>query len=177
MTEPIEGLLAEADAAVASPPEIRRLAERVGRIAQSRRRRHIASVAIAAVIVGLAGSLWLGRTTRQQQETAQNTAEIERLRERIRSLNTEADAHLLLAEQIAQREKPRLRRHAPAALDFELDRAAYGLIHEADRMAADPALRDAAAEFYRQVQTELPQTAWSETAKQQRARLFERKEL
>jgi hypothetical protein len=163
MKDSIEQMLADADRAVEPPSPAIGLTDRIPVVVRRRRRRKLAVLTCFVAACGL----WfvVPRAAPDQ----------------VKSLQAQADRHMELAARL-EAEHPLISRSkhgaraATGSLRLEVDRAALGLIQEADRIANDPALRDTAAELYRQVQSELPPSIVTDVARQRLIKLRDRKE-
>lgn len=176
MSDELEELLRQTDSQIAAPVQAMDLAMRVPGIVRSRRRKRVAAVALLMIgaIVGISSSVY-----RENRLVAKKVDAAE-LRRDVATLGREADAKLALALKL-ERERPiastrKTRRHADDFVQAEIDRAALGIVRQADRLSADPATRDAAAEFYRQVKSDLPRSAFTDLAAARLKELNQRKE-
>ncbi len=134
------------------------------------------------LIILIAGGACLWPTHQHPASIALNQAEAARLRQQVKTLQAQADRHMQLALQLekqSQSPSPAMTRTIVNSRMFqlEIDQAALGLLYEADRIAKDPALRDTATEFYRQIATELPPGAATDIARQRLAALTQRKDI
>lgn len=189
----LESLLQRADRAAGPPPAgPADLADRVRRLARRRHRtRVVVRAAVAAVVVaglGLAVHSAAVRNEPSELTTAQqptppdpaSNEEVARLRSEIAQLRQEANA---LAEQIRgmtaiQEQRQRLDQleQAVARLESgeevrgEMERAAFTIVYQADRMYRELGLRDSAVEAYREAVKLFPDTPSAEIA---RTRLIE----
>ena len=107
------------------------------------------------------------RDRRMQADVAQTRAEIRRLDE-------EANFRLQLAEKLWQRERERSKTKTSGRgftvepADAAIDRAAFAMVYQADRIAHDDAT-PAAQKIYREVVQYFPQTQWAQLARERLA--------
>jgi hypothetical protein len=188
MNDRLKQLLLDADRAAPQPPPLINLAARAARIAIARRRRRRAATSLLTIAF-LAAALALSLPRRHDNQ----------LRQQLQSLQTQADHHMQLALQLEKQNplvgatpaspsfplSPRERAGVRAMtrtivasrmFQLQIDQAALGLLYEADRLAKNPATRDTAREFYRQIATELPPGAATDPARQRLAAMKQGKE-
>lgn len=185
-------LLRRADAAAPAPTmESANLADRVRWRARRRRQTRIGGVAVAAAIFLAAGMLvWRSvhpaASITENRSPAQaaasdapippNALDAAALRAEIARLKLEAEVRAAVAQRMmdlqTRAKKPGGAADARATLDpstalrLEVDQAALALVYQADAKTRSPDLRSAAAESYRFVLTQFPQTPAAALAKQ-----------
>jgi len=173
VTERLEQLLVEADVAVCRPPVAEDLAARVPRVVRGRRRKRAWAAAVLTTLVSV--GLAIVGVMRVIPEKRPIATDIER---DLKAIQLEADRHMEAAAKLEAAHPVRNRaKWRSSVLNSEVERAAMGLMLEADRIAADPALRATAVEFYRQVQAELPANSLTGLATQRLAHLRDGKDL
>jgi len=183
--EPLKRILQEADAAAGPPPELPAdLARRVRRLA-ARRRQVRFGLGVAAAIVLAVGmmSLWSqaptpsrpGGDSRSVQRP--EPLDVASIRAEIEALRREADVRLAVAQRTQEILEQMRRAEAvtkrPQALPDpvadarrQLDKAAYTLVFQADRMCRELDLCDSAAIKYQRVVELFPDTPWAVVARQ-----------
>jgi hypothetical protein len=179
--DPIADLLQRADRAAGAPAGPSELADRVRRKARRRRSFRIAAGAVAAgVVVSAGAALWLGRFQPGQDrpivQKPPSREELARLRDEIRRLRDQADSqaaivrHMLALMQKQENGLEELRqqlaRPDPAEqVQSQIDRAAFIILCQAERMSRQEALRPSAVEAYRRVLQLFPQSRWAVVAR------------
>ena len=174
MTDPLGQLLRQTDQAIQAPSLIPGLTTRAQQ--KGRRRKQVRRSAAVALVIGLSlgiSIVALQRPTPPAPTVATDSGEVQRVRLQLAELNREADLHERLARRIAARER---RRPVRAQLELDVDEAAFALVYQADRLARQPNLQLAAADFYRQVASDFPDSTWAPIARERLARLTDRKE-
>lgn len=163
MTDSLEQLLRQTDAAAPPLPGTVGLANRVieTRKRELARRRKIVGVCAVMSILSIAGE-WM-----QRQGSVAPVAVVAPLPSSA-SLEITASLHQQTADLLMGERKPkpspRLRSTIPD-MRLERDRAALVLVYEADRHARDHRLPEAIAAYRRAVEL-FPQTHWGEIARQ-----------
>jgi hypothetical protein len=184
MSDRLEQLLRETDVALAAPPLNPELAEVAQRKGRRRQRIRIVAASTAPLLLLAGITVYILRPHHRASPVANVTPadQVQRTKEQIAELNRQAEWHDRLARRIAAHE----RRHPdpnrllagldPARLNRDLDEAAFALVYQADRLARQPELQPAAADFYRQVASDFPDSTWAPIARERLARLIDRKE-
>ncbi len=188
--DPLEQLLRDADAgAIASPIDVG-LAQRVLARANRRRRTRFAVGTVATVAAAVACALAIVTGSMQSDpqpsprtlvaRTSQPAATVPDFGAELRALREDADRCAQLAETMwaAERRRNRLaalRRKSAAPdpleqLDREIEHACFVMVYQADRMN-DRMLPTPAAEIYRQVEQDFPDTRGATLARQRLAAL------
>lgn len=187
--DPVETLLQRADRAAGPPPAgPADLADRVRQLAGRRHRTQVVIRTAAAAVVAIGLGLAIrsaavrpgvddGQAVSQQPAPAPSPSdeEVTRLRMEIAQLRREADD---LAEQIRgmaviQQQRQRLDRleRAVARLESgeevraEMERAAFTIVYQADRMYRELGRRESAVEAYREAIRLFPETASAQIAR------------
>jgi hypothetical protein len=187
--DPMETLIREADAAAGEAPRVGAdLAGRVEALGRRRKRTRVAGMSAAGIafVIGI-GMVWtagLGPEVgpgevvvlaRGGESKAQTDAEVARLREEIEILRAQADAYKALADRLLMEREDRAlvaRSARPISgagvldpIQTQLDRAAFTMMYQADRMREELNLPGSAAEQYRRVIELFGQTRWAEVAR------------
>ncbi|HUW17706.1 MAG TPA: hypothetical protein VMW16_00220 [Sedimentisphaerales bacterium] len=172
----ITNLLKKADQTAWPPkPPPANLAAVVRRHAHRRRTIRIAAPVAAAAVIVIAVGLWY-RTA----DTAKRTQEQQRitsLEAQIKQLQARTDATLDLIREVLEYERKQRRldqlqaelANIPDPLEEsrrEVDKAAFVLVYQADRMYKERNQKDSAVRTYNRVIELFPQTPSAETAKQ-----------
>ncbi|MFQ5807931.1 MAG: hypothetical protein ACE5I3_15915 [Phycisphaerae bacterium] len=183
--DPLKRILQAADAAAGEPPEMPAdLAQRV-RILAGRRRRVRFGVSVAAAIVLAVGmtSLWSQTPApsrpggdSQMVRGPQEPPDVESIRAEIEQLRREAEMRLAVARrtqeiltQMRRAEEFTKQEVVPdpiARARREVEKAAYTLVYQADRMCRELDLCDSAAVKYQRVVELFPDTRWAAVARQ-----------
>jgi hypothetical protein len=161
--DPLQDLIQKADASVAPPKRVEDLARQAPAIARRRRNTRRAMIGAAC------GCLFLSLFLLPQSRTTRRTSELDQW-------DAEARSHQRQADELWQRERLRILQARHQLLQRELDQAAYAMVYQADRIANNPTLQPAAADFYQQVLTDFPNSAWAPIARERLAHLHDRKE-
>jgi hypothetical protein len=183
--EPLRRILQEADAAAGPPPDLPAgLARRVRRLAVRRRRVRFGFSAAAAIALSVGmTALWFqaptpsGLSGGSRIVQRPEPADVESIRAEIEGLRREADVRLAVAQRTQEileqmRRAEALTKHAVPLPDpvadarRELDKAAYTLVSQADRMCRELDLCDSAAIKYQRVVELFPETPWATVARQ-----------
>jgi hypothetical protein len=185
--EPLKRLLQEVDAAAGPPPDLPAdLALRVRTLALRRQRMRFGLSMAAAIVlaVGMA-SLWsqappapsgLGGPAEIVQ-TRPEPPDVASIRAEIEQLRREADLRLAVAQRTQEileqmRRAEALTKPQQALPDpvvdarRELEKAAYTLVYQADRMCRELDLCESAAIKYQRVVELFPETPWAVVARQ-----------
>ena len=179
--ERLENLLRESDADLDAPRGSAGLAERVRATAKKRaaRRRYIGAVGIVILVVSVTSAVF-ERTKKPAVLVDVTSARIE-----IAQLADEAKWRSELAERLWQRERDAKKFQAQkrratnlinVPIEAPVERPAYAMLYQADRMARNPGLRDAAIEAYREVSSDFPKTPSAQVARQRLETMIERKD-
>jgi hypothetical protein len=183
MTDRLEQLLRDADAEVAQAMATGDLVERVHGVSRARRKRNRFVGAAAVILLVAAGAIaWLPREQKpgevaMVQREATQPEDIAAARVELSAIEEEVLWRSELAAKLWQRERERQRtlvlRRKPLAtghsVEGEVDRAAFAMVYQADRMAREMQLPEAAAQVYRQVSSDFPRTPSAAVAKQRLA--------
>lgn len=183
--DPLRQILQQADAAAGDPPEIAGdLAHRVRTLAARRRRVSFGLSAAAAVVLAAGMTFLLSRTPTSSErgagpgivQSGQVQPGLVEIRTEIERLGREAEIRLAVARRMQElleqmeRSKTRKRQHdypdPVARARREVDRAAFVLVSQADRMCRDLDLCDSAAVKYQRVVDLFPETPWATVARQ-----------
>lgn len=194
--DPLKRILQEADAAADQPPPMSTdLARRVRRLAERRRRLSFGLNAAAALVLAVGMTLlWSSpripprpvpgvHLVGQQQEQL----EAERMQAEITRLRREAASRLAVArrtrELMARSGRARGSKLAAEVPDpmanvrREVERTAYLLVWQADRMCRQQNLCDLAVGKYRRVVELFPDTPWATVARQRLDEIRQKGEL
>jgi hypothetical protein len=183
--DPLKRILQQADVAAGDPPEVAGdLARRVRALA-ARRRRVSFGLSVAAAVALAAGMTFLVSRAPTSSErgagpgivqSGQAPPDLAEIRAEIERLGREAEMRLAVArrtrELLEQTERSRAlkRQHdypdPVARARREVDRAAFVLVSQADRMCRDLDLCDSAAVKYQRVVDLFPETPWATVARQ-----------
>ena len=184
-SDPLKQLLRRADALAGNPPEMPGdLAQRVRTLAVRRRRVRVSINAAAAIVLAVGMTLlWSQASTPLRSaneplvvETEPARPGVEEIRAEIERLHREADMRLAVVRRTQEileemRRFEELKKHPPlpdavANARREVDKAAYVLVSQADRMCRKLDLCDSAAVKYRRVVDLFPDSRWATVARQ-----------
>lgn len=196
--DPLKRILQEADAAAGTPPHVPEdLARRVPELAVRRRRVRfgLSAAAALALAVGATSLLWEPAGLPEPRNGFEapvvlkpgDRPDVADLRAEIERLGREADWRLAVArrtqeilEQMRRAEALRQQEPVPdpvAAARREVDRAAYVLVRQADRMCREMDLCDSAVVKYRRVVELFPDTPWATVARQRLGEIEKKGEI
>jgi tetratricopeptide (TPR) repeat protein len=176
MTEDkIENLLGQADRQAGPPARVDVSLSAVRRRAE---RRHLTSLAgplAAAAVILVAAGLW--NAANKTAETTQESRKIASIESQLRQLQARTDAALdlveeVLAEERRQRRLDELQAQLAAIADpleeaqKHLDKTAFILVYQADRMYRELNQTDSAVEAYNRVIELFPNNRWATVARQ-----------
>ena len=183
--DPLRRILQQADAIAGDPPEMADdLAGRVRLLALRRRRVSFGLSAAAAIVLAVGMTLMWSQTPSPSHpgvgppvvQRGQEGANAESIRAEIERLGRQADHRLALARRTQEileqmkRAEAREQEHAyPDAVANalrEVDKAAFVLVSQADRMCRELDLCKSAAVKYRRVVKLFPDTPWAAVARQ-----------
>jgi hypothetical protein len=175
--DPIQNLICDTDAASACRPT-RACVERIQQIVQRRRiiRRSLVGAGAMLLAMGIFAGWQAWRVHPLASPNFAAKPDIEKLEAEVAALRAEADWRAAMAGRLAgQQEKSwqlaRLRRKLaePDALQRvreQVEYAAFTMVYQADRLAANPDLRDSARQIYRDVLYDFPRTQGANTARE-----------
>lgn len=178
--ERIEKLLKEADRAAGEPNELSAGFADVVRYRAGRKKfvyYKLVPVAAAAMVVLVAGYISLFRLADVTVPPSNGYEQIAALQEQIRVLEEKTDMMLLVAARVAEHqdsldrlavleaklasfEDPRVR------IEKGVDKAAFTLLYQADRMYRELELMESAVETYNRVIKMFPENKWADVARQ-----------
>lgn len=186
MTEDkIKNLLQEADRMAGLPtPVSANLSAAVRRRAHRRRFVNLAAPLAAAAVVLIAAGIWnlAIRTT----ETTQEKEKIALLETRLKQLYVRTDAALNLIQDVLEKEQ---KQHSLDELEAQLasipdpleeiqkqvDKTAFILVYQADRLYRELNRTDSAVEAYNRVIELFPRNQWAQVARQRLSEIENRK--
>ena len=174
----IENLLREADRTAGSPDPVSVKLSAVRRRAH-RRRTATAAASVAAAAVLLITLAILSRTT-APPETPLPQQRIAKLEDQIKHLQATTDAALKLIGEVLEDDRKQRRLGAlhaqfesiPDPLEEirkEVDKTAFNLVYQADRLYYELNLTGSAVEAYKQVITLFPKNRWADVARERLA--------
>ncbi len=188
--DPLKKLLQQADALAGSPPAMPGdLVERVRRLAVGRRRVRVGINAAAAILLAVGITLlWSQASTPlrpasepQVVDSGPPQPDVEAIKAEIERLHREADIRLAVVrrtqeilEEMRRFEELKKQPALPDAVANarrEVDKAAYVLVSQADRMCRKLDLCDSAAVKYRRVVDLFPDSRWATVARQRLSEL------
>lgn len=168
-------LLQETDRTAGPPAQVRVNLFEIRRRAHHRRFVSIAGPMAAAAVLVIALGIWSGaiRTT----QTTPKQERIASLEMQVKHLQARADAALNLIQQVLEDERRRRRLEELEAqlasipdpleeLQKQVDKTAYILIYQADRLYKELNQTDSAIENYNRVIELFPQNRWADVARQ-----------
>ncbi len=176
MTEDrIENLLGQADWTAGPPAPVSvNLAAVRRRAGRSRAVRTVGSGAIAAVLLITLG-IWAHKSTIPQ--AAQEQQKIASLEDQVRRLQVTTDAALKLIHEVIEDERKQRRLDELRAqlagipdpreeIPKQIDKTAFNLVYQADRLYYELNRTDSAAEAYKQVIMFFPKNRWADVARE-----------
>ena len=185
MTEDkIKSLLQEADREAGPPAQVHVTLPAVRRRAERRRLTSLAGPIAAAAVILVAAGLW--NAANKTGETTQENQKIASLESQIKQLQARTDAALdlieeVLAEEQRQRRLDELQAQLAAIADpleeaqKHLDKTAFILVYQADRMYRELNQTDSAVEAYNRVIELFPQNRWATVARQRLSEIEKQK--
>jgi TolA-binding protein len=133
-------------------------------------------VAGAAVVV-IAASLWFVCTHQQAARPESSPQRIVSLEERVKQLQVQTDAALKLVQEVLERD--RQARHTAALeaelasipdpmaeIDRQLDKTAFVLVYQADRLYKELNQTESAVAAYKEVIQLFPKNRWADVARE-----------
>jgi TolA-binding protein len=186
MTEDkIENLLQKADQMAGAPAPVSvNLSAAVRRRAHRRRIATFAAPLAAAAVVIIGLGVW--SITTRTPKTTQDQIKIALLEDQIKQLQVRTDAALNLIQEVLEDERRQRRLDELEAqlasipdpleeLQKQVDKTAFILVYQADRMYRELNQTDSAVEAYNRVIALFPQNRWAKVARQRLAEIENRK--
>ena len=185
MTEDkIKNLLQEADRQAGPPAQARVTVSAVRRRANRRRLISLAGPPAAAAVILIAAGLW--NAVDSTTKTTQESRKIASIESQLRQLQARTDAALNLIEEVLAEERRQTRldelqaQLAAIADPLEeaqkhLDKTAFILVYQADRMYRELDQTDSAVRAYNRVIELFPQNRWATVARQRLSEIENRK--
>ena len=185
MTEDkIKDLLQEADRLAGPPAPVDVSLSAVRRRAERRRTTSLAGPFAAAAVILIGAGLW--NAAKKTAETPQEDPRIASLESRIKQLQARTDAALNLIEEVLAEERRQTRLNelqaqlAAIADPLEeaqrnLDKTAFILVYQADRMYRELNQTDSAVKAYNRVIELFPDNRWAAVARQRLSEIEEQR--
>lgn len=186
MTEDkIKNLLQKADQMAGAPAPVSvNLSAAVRRRAHRRRIATFAAPLAAAAVVIIGLGVW--SITTRTPKTTQDQIKIALLEDQIKQLQVRTDAALNLIQEVLEDERRQRRLDELEAqlasipdpleeLQKQVDKTAFILVYQADRMYRELNQTDSAVEAYNRVIALFPQNRWAKVARQRLAEIENRK--
>lgn len=185
MEDKIKNLLQEADRMAGLPPPISvNLSAAVRRRAHRRRFLNLAAPLAAAAIILVAAGIW--NLANRTAETTREKEKIALLETQLKQLQVRTDAALNLIQDVLEKEQ---KQHSLDELEAQLasipdpleeiqkevDKTAFILVYQADRLYRELNRTDSAVETYNRVIELFPKNRWAQVARQRISEIENRK--
>ncbi|MBN2312960.1 MAG: hypothetical protein JXM79_03455 [Sedimentisphaerales bacterium] len=171
----IEKLLQDADRTAGRPAPVRVDVSDIRRRAKRRQVVHIGGPIAAAAVLMVALSIWSGSL-----RTTQTTLEQERiasLESQVKELQAQTDAAMSLIQEVLEQERRQQRLDELEAelagipdpleeMQKQVDKTAFILVYQADRLYLELHQTDSAVEAYHRVIRLFPENQWAQVARQ-----------